>query len=177
MKDAQPRRSSYEIERKFLVGDTSFLAGLQGAPIVQCYVSRTDRSTLRVRISGTQAWLTLKGRSSGIRRREFEYPIPLDEAETILAELCEGAAIRKTRYAVLYREHIWDVDVFHEDNSGLVLAEIELGHEDEVFARPGWLAQEVTADFRYANSSLSTHPFCRWQNGHSLQVPDGVQGS
>ena len=109
---------SFEIERKFLVTSTDFLHGLAGVPIVQAYLGRSDKTTIRIRIGGTAAWLTVKGRSQGITRREFEYPIALADAEVMIAELCDGPVIRKTRYAVSHAGHGWDVDVFEGENTG-----------------------------------------------------------
>jgi CYTH domain-containing protein len=153
---------SFEIERKFLVRDTAMLAGLAGERLVQGWIARTPRATVRVRIGDGRAWLTLKGRSEGISRRELEYPIPLGDAELCIAELCDGPVIEKTRYRLPAGPHTWEVDVFEGDNAGLVLAEIELGHEDEPFARPAWLGEEVSHDPRYYNSNLVSRPYTRW---------------
>lgn len=150
-----------EIERKFLVRDLGFLAGLDGVRIAQGYLSTTPDSTVRVRLSGDQAWLTIKGHNEGARRLEFEYPVPAGDAQQLLA-LCQAGRIDKTRYRVPIGEHVWDVDVFHGDNDGLVVAEVELGDEQEDFVRPPWLGAEVTDDPRYFNSALSELPFCRW---------------
>ena len=151
-----------EIERKFLVADTAFLAELQGERLVQGYIASSGRATVRVRRCGEQAWLTLKGRSVGISRNEFEYPIPLVDAECMLAELCAGPVISKTRYRVTCGDHLWEVDVFDGANTGLVVAEIELTREDEPFAMPEWLGAEVSADPRYSNSRLVEHPYRNW---------------
>jgi adenylate cyclase len=162
---------SFEIERKFLVVDTAFLRGARGVSIQQAYLSRAQRSTLRVRIAGHEAWITVKGRTSGITRREFEYPIPLADAERMMAELAESPLIVKTRYAIRYASHIWDVDVFEGDNKGLVIAEVELQGENESFERPPWLGEEVTADFRYSNSSLCFRPWCSWHYEYPSELP------
>ena len=151
-----------EIERKFLVADSAFLAGRAGERLVQGYIASTARATVRVRIAGEQGWLTLKGCTEGFSRREFEYPIPLAHAEAILAELCTGPLIDKTRYRVAHAGHEWEVDVFHGENAGLLLAEIELAREDERFERPPWLGVEVSADPRYFNSNLAQRPYCHW---------------
>lgn len=151
-----------EIERKFLVRDTAFLAGRGGERILQGYLARTARATVRVRIAGERGWLTLKGRSRGISRSEFEYPIPLVEARELLAELADGPCIEKTRYRVEHAGHTWDVDVFGGANAGLVLAELELQREDEPFVAPPWLGAEVSDDPRYCNSSLAERPFTSW---------------
>ncbi|MBK8994077.1 MAG: CYTH domain-containing protein [Gammaproteobacteria bacterium] len=151
-----------EIERKFLVADTGCLADLEGERLSQGYIASTGRATVRVRICGARAWLTLKGRTEGISRREFEYPIPLAHAEVCIADLCTGPVIEKTRYRVAHNSHIWEVDVFHGDNEGLVLAEIELTREDECFACPPWLGAEVSGDPRYYNSNLALRPYRSW---------------
>lgn len=150
-----------EIERKFLVRDLDFLGGHSGMRIAQGYLSTTPESTVRVRVSGDNAWLTIKGRNAGATRLEFEYRVPADDAQQLLA-LCQAGRIDKTRYRVPVGTHVWDVDVFHGDNDGLVVAEVELGDEQEAFVRPDWLGDEVTDDPRYFNSALSEHPFCRW---------------
>ena len=153
---------SVEIERKFLVADTGFLAGLEGERLTQGYIASTERATVRVRIGGSRAWLTLKGRSEGISRREFEYQVPLAHAQICIAELCTGPVIDKTRYRVAHNSHVWEVDVFHGDNAGLVLAEIELAREDECFECPPWLGREVSGDPRYYNANLASRPFRNW---------------
>jgi adenylate cyclase len=153
---------SLEIERKFLVRDDRFLAGRRGERLVQAYVSATPRATVRVRIAGEHAWLTLKGRTQGISRIELEYPIPRADAELCLAELCGDGVVEKTRYRVPHGRHTWEVDVFAGANAGLLLAEIELASPDEAFERPPWLGEEVSADPRYANSQLAERPFGRW---------------
>jgi adenylate cyclase len=151
-----------EIERKFLLADSSFLQGLSGERLVQGYVSAGARATVRVRIGAGRAWLTLKGRSDGISRLEFEYPIPLADAELCVAELCEQPLLSKTRYRVPVGAHVWEVDVFDGENAGLMVAEIELSSENEPFERPDWLGAEVSGDPRYFNSSLMRHPWREW---------------
>jgi CYTH domain-containing protein len=151
-----------EIERKFLVRDGGFLRELHGERLLQGYVAHSARATVRVRIAGERAWLTLKGETRGISRSEFEYPIPPEDAAALLAELCDGGLIDKTRYRVVHGAHVWDVDVFAGANAGLLLAEVELGREDEAFARPPWLGEEVSGDPRYFNSSLAERPYASW---------------
>lgn len=149
-----------EIERKFLVtGDAWREAG--GELLVQGYLSRDKDCTVRVRIAGEQAFLTIKGKTEGASRQEFEYPVPLADAESLMA-LCQGPVIRKTRRRIPLGKHVWEVDEFFGDNAGLVVAEIELKSADEDFARPDWLGQEVTHDARYYNSALSELPYTRW---------------
>ena len=150
-----------EIERKFLVTSLDMLEGIAGTELSQGYLSHSPDSTVRVRVAGDQGWLTIKGRTQGTRRLEFEYEVPPDDARALLA-LCQSGRIEKTRYRVPANSHIWEVDVFHGDNDGLVVAEIELADEREDFARPPWLGQEVTDDPRYFNSALSEMPYCQW---------------
>lgn len=153
---------SMEIERKFLVADTAVLQGLRGERMLQAYIAATDRATVRVRIAGDHAWLTLKGATTGISRREFEYPVPVADAALCLAELCGDGVVSKTRYRVPHAGHVWEVDVFDGANAGLVVAEIELSAADEVFERPAWLGEEVSGDPRYANSQLAVRPYGSW---------------
>ena len=153
---------SLEIERKFLVADPSVVEGLQGERLVQAYIAATARATVRVRIAGESAWLTLKGATTGISRRELEYPIPVADAEVCLAELCTDGVVSKTRYRIPQGAHVWEVDVFDGANEGLMLAEIELASPDEAFDRPAWLGPEVSGDERYFNSQLAERPFSSW---------------
>lgn len=150
-----------EIERKFLVQGDAWRLGAQGVRYVQGYLNRDKARTVRVRIAGTQGFLTVKGESVGATRAEFEYPIPLADAQALLP-LCEGPLIDKTRYAIAVGATLWEVDEFAADNAGLVLAEVELPSEAAAFERPSWLGMEVTHDARYFNSSLSRHPYGHW---------------
>ena len=160
----QPSRNgvfmAIEIERKFLVrGD-----GWRNAPAVyysQGYLNRAKERTVRVRIAGDEAFLTIKGASSGASRAEFEYSILLQDARELLA-LCEQPLIEKYRRKILYEGYVWEVDEFLGANEGLVVAEIELPSEKAAFAKPGWVGEEVTSDPRYFNSALSSHPWQRW---------------
>jgi adenylate cyclase len=151
----------HEIERKFLVRDDSWREGAAGRRMRQGYLSLEPARTVRVRISDEQAWLNIKGRTEGVRRLEFEYPIPVDDARALLA-LCGDAVVDKTRYRVRHGAHTWEVDEFHGANAGLLVAEIELAHEDERFAQPPWLGREVSGEARYYNSSLAQRPFNSW---------------
>ena len=151
-----------EIERKFTVRQRAFLDGLSGERLMQGYLSHAVHATVRVRLQGEAAWLTIKGQNQGARRLEFEYPVPLDDAEQMLRQLCPAGVIDKTRYRLPAGRHVWEVDVFHGDNAGLIVAEIELADDDEPFERPDWLGDEVTDDPRYYNSALSQTPYCRW---------------
>ncbi|TXH88722.1 MAG: CYTH domain-containing protein [Rhodoferax sp.] len=150
-----------EIERKFLVQGDAWRQGVTGVRYVQGYLNRDKARTVRVRIAGTQGFLTIKGESVGATRAEFEYPIPVEDAQALLA-LCEGPCIDKTRYRIPVDGMAWEVDVFAGDNAGLVVAEIELPSEDAPFSRPSWLGAEVTHDARYFNSNLSRQPYAGW---------------
>jgi adenylate cyclase len=151
-----------EVERKFLV-DTARLGPLQeGMAIRQGFISTRDHTVVRVRLAGDSAWLTLKGESKGAARSEFEYAIPPREARQIIAELCHGRVIAKTRYSREYAGHRWDIDVFEGENAGLVIAEVELASESEPVPLPDWVAEEVTGDARYYNVNLVSHPFSHW---------------
>lgn len=150
-----------EIERKFLVTDDSWRDGTPGVRIAQAYLARGGDSTVRIRIGGEKAWITIKGRSEGISRLEFEYEIPVAEATELLG-LCMPSVIDKTRHEVPYAGHLWEVDVFHGENEGLVVAELEMEHEATVFDAPPWLGKEVSDDPRYFNSRLAVVPFAKW---------------
>ena len=151
-----------EIERKFLVKDNSFLDDFSRSNrIVQGYLSSHPERTVRVRIKGENGYLTIKGKSEGFSRYEWEKEIAIEEAEKLL-QLCEPGVIDKIRYDIIVGTHVFEVDMFYGENEGLVLAEIELQAEDEVFEKPNWLGQEVTEDLRYYNSYLSKHPYKTW---------------
>ena len=146
-----------EIERKFLVeGDGWRRGDPSGERFCQGYLAER-RATVRVRRAGNRASVTIKGQRRGIARPEFEYLIPVDDAEQLLA-MCRKPLIEKTRYSVRHNGHKWAVDVFDGDNAGLVLAEIELRDPEERFERPDWLGPEVTHNPRYRNSTLSMAP-------------------
>jgi len=153
-----------EIERKFLLRDDSWrqLADA-GTRFSQGYLIGSSQASVRVRIEGDQANLNIKSATLGIQRHEFEYSIPLDEAREMLETLCEKPIIDKFRYRLHYGEHEWEIDVFEGDNAGLVVAEIELEHEDEAFERPDWLGEEVSHDVRYYNVNLVNHPYKDWE--------------
>ena len=149
-----------EIERKFLVVGDAW----RSAPPVhyaQGYLNRAKERTVRVRIAGGNAFLTIKGIGEGARRAEFEYAIPLADAQELLP-LCEQPLIEKYRRCISYEGYMWEVDEFLGDNLGLVVAEIELPTEDAQFALPDWVGAEVTSDARYFNSALSQQPFSTW---------------
>ena len=152
-----------EIERKFLVKTEQWrIAVEQQWHLVQGYLATTGTLTLRVRIKDDEAYLTIKGPPLGITRSEFEYAIPLDDAQAMLHELAILPVITKVRYRVRHADHLWDLDVFTGNNVGLELAEIELKRADEHFALPPWAGTEVTGDPRYSNANLARHPFKDW---------------
>jgi adenylate cyclase len=155
-----------EIERKFLVRDDSWKQGeiIKKTRYRQGYLTSGSGSSVRVRISNRDAYLNIKSGTLGIRRQEFEYPIPEADAMQILDGLCHKPLIEKTRYYLRYAEHIWEIDVFEGDNEGLVVAEVEMGSEDESFERPSWLGREVSDDPRYYNTCLVSHPFKDWEH-------------
>ncbi len=156
-----------EIERKFLVTGDGWRSG-RGSTIRQGYLSTEKTRTVRVRTKAdrattvTHAYLTIKGVATGIARAEYEYEIPVADANELLDQLCRQPLIEKHRYTLTHEGMTWEVDEFFGDNQGLIVAEIELEHPDQPFARPPWLGEEVTADLRYFNAALSQHPYTHW---------------
>jgi adenylate cyclase len=151
-----------EIERKFLVVNDSWRTAAQGEMISQGYIPTQDARTVRVRRVGDRAYLTLKGPAVGLVRPEFEYAIPLDDAQLILTTLCEPPLIEKTRYRLPLGGVVWEIDDFHGQNQGLIIAEVELTSPDQVVHLPDWVGTEVTHDLRYQNANLARHPFTTW---------------
>lgn len=150
-----------EIERKFLLASDAWRrVVVSSARLAQGYLGG-DRASVRVRLSHTQAWLNLKSLALGTQRLEFEYEIPLIDGSEILATLC-GRVIDKTRHIVPLGDLKVEIDEFHGDNAGLIVAEIELPCPDHVFVRPDWLGAEVSDDVRYFNNQLAQHPFSQW---------------
>jgi len=153
-----------EIERKFLVAHQAWRESVNTIHVYrQGYLSYDSERTVRVRATEVTGYLTIKGITEGLTRDEFEYEIPLADALALL-QLCERPAVEKKRYIVPNGAHVWEVDVFEGINEGLVVAEIELGSEDEAFDKPNWLGNEVSGDRKYSNSALSLHPFKDWSN-------------
>jgi adenylate cyclase len=150
-----------EIERKFLVTGKPWSTADKATVYQQGYLNRDPQRTVRVRVAGNKAMLTIKGLSQGATRDEFEYEIPVKDAEALL-KLCEGPVIDKTRHFIVFEGKTWEVDEFHGDNEGLIMAEVELQNEEEMFALPPWVTEEVTGDDRYYNSALSVKPFKKW---------------
>lgn len=152
---------AFEIERKFLVNKDWWKPISGGINLIQGYLSRDPDRTVRVRIADKNAYLTVKGRSEGAVREEFEYPIPVDEAK-ILLKMCLKPLVEKVRYKVVHEGLVWEVDEFAGDNQGLILAELELEDERQAFVKPDWIGEEVTSDKRFFNSYLSEHPYSTW---------------
>jgi adenylate cyclase len=153
-----------EIERKFLVLSDAFKAESTASyTIAQGYLNSNPERTVRIRIKGSKGFITIKGIGSvsGMSRFEWEKEITLTEAKQLLL-LCEKGIIDKTRYEVKVGNHLFEIDEFHGDNQGLLMAEIELTAEEEEFVKPSWIGEEVTNDQKYYNSYLSSHPFSEW---------------
>ncbi|HSD17347.1 MAG TPA: CYTH domain-containing protein [Thermomonas sp.] len=171
-----------EIERKFLPVDDGWRAGAHKVvPMAQGYLndlamvdSGAMQASVRVRIEGESAFLNIKSREAGPSRQEFDYEIPLADAHALLA-LCVGGRIDKHRHYVRHAGHLWEIDEFHGDNAGLVVAEVELGDVDEVFARPGWLGAEATHAQRYYNLALASRPYSQWREDErrALDLTEG----
>lgn len=152
-----------EIERKFLVKNDDWKRQIQRSEqFRQGYLTNEKHLSMRVRLTDNGARLTIKGATNGLSRTEYEYPIPKDDAEHLLDELCTPPLIEKTRHWLQYGAHTWEVDVFEGDNQGLVVAEVELEDTDEQIDLPDWLGEDVSDDPRYLNASLVRHPYCQW---------------
>ncbi len=151
-----------EIERKFLVKGDAWRALGQGSPFRQGFLSTVKERVVRVRLAGAKDTLTVKGLTRGVSKLEFEYEIPPEDAGQLLDELCEHPLIDKTRYRIDHEGLVWEVDEFHGDNQGLVVAEVELADEDQEISLPPWIGEEVSGDPRYFNSNLVAHPYSRW---------------
>lgn len=154
-----------EIERKFLVKDDSYKKmAFHFSRIVQGYICSARGRTVRIRIRDKKGYLTIKGPADvqGLGRYEWEKEIPLDEAQELM-KLCEPGMIDKNRYLVHSGNHIFEVDEFYGENQGLVVAEVELGSENESFEKPSFIEKEVTGDVRYYNSFLMRHPYSTWR--------------
>jgi CYTH domain-containing protein len=159
-----------EIERKFLLKDDSWRFDENGAPrqglaLVQGYIVIAPNCSIRLRKSGTKAVLSVKGGRSGpgLARSEYQYEIPLADCEAMLGEFASRPLIEKTRYKIGYAHMLWEVDEFKGANAGLVMAEVELAHENQKIILPPWVGTEVTADSRYYNAYLARHPFSQWE--------------
>ncbi len=151
-----------EIERKYLVVDDSWRSQAAGTAFRQGYLSTVKERTVRVRVAGDRGYLTVKGITVGAVRTEFEYEIPIADADQILNELCEQPLIEKTRYVIKANGLTWEIDRFAGVNEGLVVAEVELEDEAQQIVPPEWIGEEVTHDARYFNANLIAHPFSEW---------------
>ena len=151
-----------EIERKFLVKGDGWRALDDGVVYRQGYLSTVKERTVRIRIINDKAYLTVKGVTQGISRVEYEYEIPVMDANEMLDELCERPLIEKTRYTISIGGHIWEIDEFDGENRGLILAEVELSSEDQAVNLPDWIGAEVSDDPRYYNANLIANPFIKW---------------
>jgi len=151
-----------EIERKFLVKNDSYKSLGKGEYLHQGFLSTDKERVVRIRIKGEKAWLTVKGINIGATRAEYEYEIPKDDAEYMLDHLCLQPTIEKHRYLVEHAGFTWEVDEFHGENQGLVVAEIELPSEDTPFDLPAWVGEEVTGVARYYNANLVQRPYRLW---------------
>ncbi len=153
-----------EIERKFLVRSDAWRGEVVTRELLrQGYLNSGAQCSIRARIAGEHAWLNLKARKSGMTRLEFEYPIPVADANQILDELAQGPILEKYRHKVPAGELVWEIDEFLGANAGLIVAEIEVPSEDTEFERPAWLGEEVTEDERYYNFNLARHPYTQWK--------------
>lgn len=150
-----------EIERKFLVANDDWRNKAEGETFKQGYLSTSAERSVRIRIKSDSAFLTIKGETKGFTRNEFEYAIPLDDAEQLL-NMCLQPVINKIRYTINHDGNTWEIDEFFGENKGLILAELELESEDETFSKPSWTGKEVTGDPRYYNASLVQNPFSKW---------------
>ena len=152
-----------EIERKFLPRSEAWRDQVErSTEIRQGYLAQDAQRAIRVRISGQRAHLNIKANIDGVHRHEFEYEIPLADAEALFREVAQGPVIHKIRHTLHLDGHLWEIDEFLGENAPLVVAEIELSHADEPFTRPDWLGEEVSRDSRYFNSQLALRPYSRW---------------
>lgn len=151
-----------EIERKFLLKNDEWRSLAVGTLYRQGYIACDRGRTVRVRVIGKEAYLTIKGTTKGTSRPEYEYPIPLEDALEMLDTLCQPPLIEKTRYKIKFGGLVWEIDEFGGENQGLIIAEVELTDENQVVEFPAWIGEEVSHDARYFNVNLASHPYCRW---------------
>jgi len=152
-----------EIERKYLLRNDDWkLAADQGTQYVQGYLVGSKAASVRVRVEGEKGFINIKSATLGVYRKEYEYPIPLDEAKELLITLCEQPLVEKTRYIVKHDGLEWEIDVFEGRNAGLIVAEVELESEDQKINLPAWCGKEVSEDPRYYNVSLVKLPYSAW---------------
>ncbi|MEJ2391170.1 MAG: CYTH domain-containing protein [Gammaproteobacteria bacterium] len=152
-----------EIERKFLLKDDSWRQQADaGTAYRQGYLIGAKQASVRVRIEGDKAFINIKSMTLGVSRLEYQYPIPVQDAEELLDTLCDKPLVEKTRYRIQHAGHEWEIDVFEGDNAGLVVAEVELSAVDEQLSLPDWAGIEVSSDPRYYNVNLVKHPYTTW---------------
>ena len=151
-----------EIERKFLLKNDTWRSLTRGTRYRQGYLSSSKECTIRVRSISGSGYLTIKGPNKGATRIEYEYDIPESDATAMLDDFCQKPIIEKNRYKIDFAELVWEVDEFFGENTGLILAEVELESEDQCFERPEWVGDEVTGDPKYYNANLVTHPYLKW---------------
>jgi len=153
-----------EVEHKFLLNNANWRKLVKRSAVYrQGYLSSDSSCSIRVRISNDQAWLNIKSATIGTQRSEYEYQIPVQDADEMLDNLCRKPLIEKIRHFVDYAGHVWEIDEFQNDNAGLIVAEIELSEVGEEFLIPDWVGAEVTDDVRYYNHNLSLHPYNTWR--------------
>ncbi len=151
-----------EIERKYLVLEGAWRSNRKGVLCCQGYLTLDAERTVRVRKIGSKGFITIKGKQEGITRYECEYEIPLHDAEELLKDICIKPIIKKTRYKVEFKNYLWEVDEFMDENAGLITAEVELSDDSEKPSLPDWVGKEVSDDYRYANSNLVRNPYKNW---------------
>ncbi|MGR8932772.1 MAG: CYTH domain-containing protein [Gammaproteobacteria bacterium] len=153
-----------EVEHKFLLANERWRKEIsRSETFIQGYLSSDAGCSIRIRICGERAWLNIKSATPGAQRLEFEYAIPVSDAQDIAQHLCRRPLIEKTRHFLVNDGHTWEIDEFSGDNQGLIVAEIELSETGEAFTKPEWLGAEVTDDLRYYNNNLVSHPYNRWK--------------
>lgn len=152
-----------EIERKFLLIGDEWRNLAEGVHYCQGYLQRTQKSTVRVRLINDKAFITIKGHVTGITRHEYEYEIPYEDGTALLENFADNILIEKLRYSINYEGMTWEVDEFLGANAGLIVAEIELENENQVFKKPAWIGKEVSEDLRYFNSNLVSCPYSLWK--------------
>ena len=152
-----------EIEHKFLLANDDWRKQIiRSVNYRQGYLSSVATSSIRIRTSNEKAWLNIKSATIGTQRQEYEYVIPLADADEIINTLCRKPLIEKTRHFVIDNGNTWEIDEFAGDNQGLIVAEIELAKIGQHFSKPPWLGAEVTHDLRYYNNNLASHPYSEW---------------
>lgn len=153
-----------EIEHKYLVDKAKWqeVQADNSVEMTQAYMVSEANKTIRVRTADKLAFLTIKGKTQGASRAEFEYEIPVNEANELIEQFCTKT-VKKRRFYVAFKGKTWEIDVFSDKNEGLIVAEVELDSEMERYEKPDWVTIEVTSDFKYTNSQLAKHPFCDWK--------------